>query len=163
MICRELDMEITPVVVSILCSAIIAFIGWHILFKNAKKLASRSETYTIISSINSLLKEVKKASDDFWLKKKNNDSPIAYDTFVALKLREVQDLLKVLSGRHLDSEDGAKTIFPVRSACTLERTKALKITDDQERAKILRSIYGVISSCEAEVYKAFEKKYPPLN
>ena len=112
MICRELDMEITPVIVSILCSAIIAFIGWHILFKNAKKLASRSETYTI---------------------------------------------------RHLNSEDGAKAIFPVRSACTLESTKALKITDDQERAKILRSIYGVISSCEAEVYKAFEKKYPPLN
>lgn len=155
-------MGLYPVIISVLCSAVIALIGWHVLFNNAKKLASRSETYTIISAINGLLKEVKKASDDFWLKKKNNDSPIAYDTFVALKLREVQDLLKILSGRHLSSEDGAKAVYPVRSACTLESTKASEMSDFQERAKILRGIYGVISICETEIYKAFEQKYPPL-
>ncbi|WP_165742808.1 hypothetical protein [Pseudoalteromonas sp. Z9A6] len=154
--------DIFPVLISVFCSITIALIGWNILFRNAKKLASRSETYTIISSVNSLLKEIKEASDSYWLRKENNDSPVAYDTFVALKLREVQGLLKILSNRHLSSEDGARAIYPIRSACTLNSTKASTISNEKDRATILRGIYGVVSVCEREIYDAFEKKYPPL-
>lgn len=149
--------------ISVLCSAAIALIGWQVIFRNAKKLASRSETYVLISSINSLLKDIKSASDKFWLQKENNDSPIIYDTLVGLKLREVQDLLSILNKRHLSSEDGAKSISRVRSACTLQSTKALTITSPSERAKILRGIYGVISVCETDIYDTFSSKYPPLS
>lgn len=150
------------VFISVICSAIIALIGWQVIFRNAKKLASRAESYSIISNINSRLNDIKEASDEFWLDTETKKTPLSYDTLVALKLREVQGLLKTLENRHISSQDGPKSVSQVRRACTLNSTKTNEITDSEERAKILRGIYAIISVCENEVYNSFSNKYPPL-
>lgn len=154
--------NLLPVLISVICSVLIAITGWLILFRNAKRLASRSETYSLVNNINDLLSDIKNASDEFWLKEENNDSPIIYDTYVGLKLRDIQELIKIIKIRHLPISDYKTSIFQIRMACTLNSTKASNMSSSQDRAQILRGIYAVISVCETGVYESFSKQYPPI-
>jgi hypothetical protein len=149
------------VFISVACSATIALIGWNVLFSNAKKLASRSESYTLVTKANDILKEIKKESDDFWLDESKEKSPIMYDTSIALKLREVQQILKILGNREVSCSDVSKTIYQVRRACTLSSPKIQTMDSEEDKAVILRAIYGVIAVCENEIYTSFMAKYPP--
>lgn len=148
------------VAVSAVCSAIIALIGWTVLFRNAKKLSSRAETNAIVSSCIGIFKDINDLSEEFWLDKKYNKSPFKYDSTVGIKIKNVQNLFSVLASRNIELTDGSKAIIPIRQACTLKSHKVGSLTDSQ-KARELQNINNEIIKCEKEIYAAFECKYPP--
>lgn len=49
-----------------ICSALLAIFGWKVVYKNARKLASRNETHTLITQIISQLDEVVNEAIQVW-------------------------------------------------------------------------------------------------
>lgn len=70
-----------------LAGLFIALIGWRVAYKNSIRLATRSESKSIIDSVSKLVIEISDLSIDFWL---NKSSPIDASTPVVHKKKEMK-------------------------------------------------------------------------
>lgn len=147
-----------PILISVLCSALIAIVGWNVLFKNAKKLASRSETYSVVSSTMSLLYELLDISENFWLSEKYKNSPRFYDTIIAIKLRNIQNLLGILCQRDLELGNTTSVVVKIRRSCTLQ-SNAIATLSDVNKIKQLQNINSIIIQLEDDIYRAYIGKH----
>lgn len=139
-----------------LCAVII---GWGVIYRNAKKLASRNEVHTFSTSINVTLKEIESLSEDFWFKSIYNNSPASYEMLVISKIKIVQSKLNFFSKNRISVKDADELIFKLRSSCTKDSSEISGLTHAEKRA-CMNKVINALSILEFAVSTAITNKYP---
>ncbi|BCV49594.1 hypothetical protein [Shewanella algae] len=103
-----------------LVMASLVLIGWKVIYNNAKKIASRNETYSVSNQILSILSDIQKMSESFWIRDEFNENPQFYELLVLSKTKQISSKIKVLKGRNVDVYDINRLVFPIRKSCTLD-------------------------------------------
>ncbi|MGL4747607.1 MAG: hypothetical protein ACRCYF_07730, partial [Shewanella sp.] len=159
-----------------LVSICLVFFGWRVAYNNAIKLATRSESKSIIDSISKLVTEISDLSLDFWLNKssvndeksdgserddnsrvKENQSAIFVWNVLA-KAQQVYKLSKILKVRGLSVPDDL--LSTVHEKATLDCETAYKMKPEE---RIVRA-QEIINACMQDIeclYESFQKQHPP--
>jgi hypothetical protein len=136
---------------------LIVIVGWKVLFKNAQKISSRSETFNIISALAKTQEEILQLSQDFWLGDNLNSQN--FHCLVLGKIKVVKSNLILLEDRYLIIPKKSTLITAIRSSCLLDCERIGEIGPTARRiqfGKILNSLH----SLENEINKSFHSKYP---
>ncbi|MCS6153649.1 hypothetical protein G3465_12170 [Shewanella baltica] len=141
-------------------SAILIFIGWRVVYTNAKKLATRSETYAINSRITTLLTDIQKLAEEFWFKSQFNDQPQHYDLLMLAKIKLLGAKLDMLKNRKIDIYEIERQKFPLRKACTY-RSFDINTLSDAEKREQVDGILQVITSIEMKIDEKLTSTFPP--
>ncbi|WP_243770426.1 hypothetical protein [Enterobacter kobei] len=154
----------------------IALLGWRVAYNNSKRLATRSESKSIIDSVSKLVIEISDLSIDFWLNKsspidhcldpgqknkeranKINQSSI-YLFNVLAKAQQIAKLAEVLHLRGLSIPDNL--LSTVMEKTTLDCETAYQLDSE------LRTIRSqeIVSACMQVVHalhETFQFYHPP--
>ncbi len=141
-------------------SILFVLVGWQVIYNNAKKLASRSETYAIVNRLITLLSDVQKLSEEFWLKAEYNDNPQNYDLLILSKTKLISTKLETLKSRGVNIYELQRLVFPLRKACTFNSYNIEKLSEDTKRAEV-DEILTSISNFEKQLDSKMTSLYPP--
>ncbi|WP_345854213.1 hypothetical protein [Shewanella algae] len=141
-------------------SALLVFVGWIVLYRNARKLASRNEAFTFASRINAKLKEISDLSEDFWLKGTYNNDPQVYEFLTLSKIKSLNLKLKIMEERQLKLNDNSKYLFDIRRACTYSASNISKLSLPKKREE-MSNILDALDVLESELDKLLKTKFPP--
>ena len=150
--------------------------GWRVAYKNSIKLATRSESKSLIDSVSKLVNDISDLSIDFWLNKSssigdgNNDEQMqkeilikanqssSYLFNVLAKALQITKISEVLALRGLLIPDNL--LASVLEKTTLDCETAYKMNDavrTQRTQEIVSSCTDVIHA----LYKTFQHYHPP--
>lgn len=152
-------MSLAPLIPTVI-SILFVLVGWKVVYNNAKKLASRSETYAIVNRLITLLNDVQKLSEEFWLKAEYKETPQNYDLLVLSKTKLISAKLDTLKGRGIDIYELQRLVFPLRKACTLNSYNIDKLSEDAKREQV-DGILVSISNFEKQLDSKMTSLYPP--
>lgn len=141
-------------------SVLLIFIGWKVVFNNAKKIASRNETYAIVNRIITLLGDIQKLSESFWLQAQFQEQPQYYDLLALSKIKLIRSKLEILENRRVDINDIQTLIFPIRKACTINSYKIASLSENEKREQI-QSILNATSEFETLLDEKMKTIFPP--
>ncbi|NWC65164.1 hypothetical protein [Cedecea sp. P7760] len=154
----------------------IALFGWRVAYKNSIRLATRSESKSIIDSVSKLVIEISDISIDFWL---NKSTPIAdsgdievqkkeqsiktnqsssYLFNVLAKAQQVSKLSDVLALRGLSIPDNL--LSTVLEKTTLDCETAYQL-DSEVRTVRSQEIVSACMQVIHALYETFQFYHPP--
>ncbi|WP_372941756.1 hypothetical protein [Shewanella sp.] len=139
-------------------AATIVIIGWQVVYNNGKKLASRNETYSIANQISTLIADIQKISESFWLKGEFNDNPQFYELLVLSKIKLIHSKVKLLEKRSVEVYKVSRLIYPIRRSCTFDIHNIESQTLDFKREhieNILNSTLDFAQSLDEQMQNAF--------
>lgn len=154
----------------------IALFGWRVAYKNSIRLATRSESKSIIDSVSKLVIEISDLSIDFWLNKsspigtcvdegemrsevaKKENQSASYLFNVLAKAQQISKLSEVLALRGLSIPDNL--LSTVLERTTLDCERAYQISSE------LRTVRSqeIVSACMQVIhalYETFQFYHPP--
>ncbi|NUU67048.1 hypothetical protein HQN64_13145 [Enterobacteriaceae bacterium BIT-l23] len=154
----------------------VALIGWRVAYKNSIRLATRSESKSIIDSVSKLVIEISDLSIDFWLNKsspidanidaeqKNKeirakvDQSSSYLFNVLAKAQQISKLSEVLSLRGLSIPDNF--LSTVLEKTTLDCETAYQM-DHEFRTERSQEIVSACMNVIHKLYETFQFYHPP--
>jgi hypothetical protein len=145
---------------STLIAATLVLIGWRVLYNNAKKIASRNETFAITNRITVLLTEIQNNSEDFWLKGAFKEQPQYYELLILSKIKQISAKLKLLENRKINTYELNRLIFPIRRDCTMTAPIAVNLKDEEKREQ-LEAILDSTLKLENQLDITMQQTFPP--
>lgn len=142
-----------------LVSIFLVIIGWNIIYRNAKKLATRTETKSLLDDAMTILSGIEKVSIDYWLSGRKNR--IESEQFILLtnaKLLTFVNRLKFLEKRNIDIKvvNLAKLSTLITNDC--EDVDRRSNEDNRERVQLLLEL---LNDIHEKLYDDFHKLYKP--
>lgn len=150
-----------PAIVSILTLAIsvgVIYTGWHVLFNNAKILATRNETYGLITQTSSLLEELTNSAIVIWSTENASANLQLQASSQVAKVQQFKRKLDLLQQRGLQI-DVSSNLKRLRKAITLDIERVDTVSVVKKESKI-KDIHFYSSELTHTLYQAFIKKYP---
>lgn len=153
----------TDVIVPLLPLATIgvAFLGWAVLIRNTRRIASRSETYTVVQSLLSVLDKIESEAREYWLKNAESwtkEKSASYVAQIADSIEFVRLLSEVARDRSVVF-DVVGSLGQVRQSLTLDAERLSTLDRDQRTAKV-SSASADIRDLRRHCYRAFMTMYP---
>lgn len=150
-------MSNIPVVLSLL-GPLLVLAGWKVVFYNARRIATRSESKSIIDNLVKIVNEITEISVSYWVPKESDESQ-KYLLSVSAKSSQFQHYINVLGNRGviLDSD----LLSRIADDATLDAEYASSMTADQRVEKA----HLVVESCMTglnHIFTRFEIAYPPV-
>lgn len=148
-----------------ICSALLAIFGWKVVYKNARKLASRNETHTLITQIISQLDEVINEAIQVWSDQTNSDEIAIKSAVLTAKIHKLKRKVNLLKQRDI-TESFASEIIELRQAITLNiesKPQLASMEAKQRELKITSRVNDIIaasSNLHDRLYLLFYQKYP---
>ena len=159
-------------------SVFLVLIGWRVAYKNAVRLATRSETKSLIDAISKLVNEISDLSIDYWLNKSNRNVEINEKKIKGLskrtsgastesslflmlllaKVAQVSKLVDILKTRGLDVQD--MLLSNVYEKASLDCEFSYKFTK-HDRAVRAQEVMDSCMSVIQGLYDTFQKSHPP--
>ncbi len=150
--------------------------GWRVAYKNSIKLATRSESKSLIDSVSKLVNEISDLSIDFWLNKssaigddqndeqkqkeiiiKTNQSS-SYLFNVLAKAQQITKISEVLAVRGLLIPDNLLSTVLEKATLDCETAFMMELSLRTQRTQeIVSSCMGVIHG----LYETFQRYHPP--
>ncbi|PKF60643.1 hypothetical protein CW745_14020 [Psychromonas sp. psych-6C06] len=137
-------------------SASLVLIGWKVLYGNAKRISSRSETHALYQQASTLLYDIEELSEGFWLKGNYNDSPSTFEMLALNKIKRLNQILSRLKQRDIPLDI---TAFVLRRVCTLHSYSIQKQSENEKRLH-LESTHTQLNEIEQKISDSILKKYP---
>lgn len=161
-----------------LVSLLLVLIGWRVAYKNAVRLATRSESKSLIDAISKLVNEISDLSIDYWLNKSNKKSDTddrkirglskktrgaspessLFLMLLMAKVAQVSKLVEILKTRGLDVQD--TLLANVFEKATLDCEFSYKFSK-QDRAIRAQEVMASCMSVIQGLYDTFQKSHPP--
>ncbi|WP_079226135.1 hypothetical protein [Citrobacter werkmanii] len=154
----------------------LGLIGWRVAYNNSVKLATRSESKSIIDAISKLVIEISDISSGFWLnqisqpkiraskhrllrlQKDRTKSSVSYLLTILAKAQQVSKLICILESRGLHIPDGL--LSSVLEKATLDCEAAHKLSDAERPVKAQEVIDACMGVIEA-LHTSFQRYHPP--
>jgi len=142
-------------------SFFLVFIGWWVVYQNAKRLATRSETKGYVDELLKLVSEIEKSAVDYWLADaEKRTSSRNFEMLMLAKLSVLDHKISFLKARQLEIDDIDEQFSRLCESILLdcEQANQLPIDDSIGHANQVLASGGVIHST---LYQKFIEKYPP--
>ncbi|WP_297207407.1 hypothetical protein [uncultured Pluralibacter sp.] len=161
-----------------LTSIVLVFVGWAVTYNNSVKLATRSESKSLVDSLCKLIHEISDISIEYWLNKSHKQKNInrkngirqtvkhfddgtqsrLFVMNVFAKMNQSVKYIELLDGRgiHID-----KSVFPLfLSKVTLDCEKSISLSP-QERAARVQEILAYSQESMNHIYTVFQNHHRP--
>lgn len=162
-----------------LASIVLVFIGWAVTYNNSAKLATRSESKSLVDALSKLLNEVSDLAIDYWLDRCKSPKPViknmngikiktkikhdeaSSQMFIMTVFTKINQSIKYIElldarGIHIDNLFIADFLTKV----TLDCETAHNMTQ-QERASRVQEILSLSSEVMNQVYSQFQNNHLP--
>ncbi|HBU6575460.1 hypothetical protein [Citrobacter amalonaticus] len=172
-----LDLVAQNMWVFSLASIVLVFIGWAVTYNNSAKLATRSESKSLIDSLCKLVNDISDISIDYWLNKsqankkscKNKhgiriihtgDDSVSqlFIMNIFAKMNQAVKYIELLEGRGIKFD---KKVLPMLlSKVTLDCEDAAKMTQAKRAARV-QEILAISQDTMNHIYITFQNNHPP--
>lgn len=137
------EAAIASIIVSLMIfimSAMLVMVGWEVIYKNGKKIASRNEMFSRKTAVFNELTLLTNEAVTFWEGDKLNESECLVKTSVFIaKTQSVKNRIKMMQDLGLVADIDA-SIRDLRKSITLDAEQAYKVEPDQKHEKIFQII-----------------------
>lgn len=142
-------------------SASLVLIGWWVIYRNAKKLATRNETKSLIDSTISTIDTLESISLDYWLasRKERIDTDV-YESKILAKIISLNNKLSLLNQRKLTVSSNA--LANLHSKLLLNDEQADRMSKEDKQLRV-NEILESTRCIEIELYNAFHAAYKPTH
>lgn len=144
--------------INILIPTILVLIGWRILYLNAKKLATRSESKAILDSIVKMYEELDKLAVDFWLGEVDKQDPQSYLMLVMAKFETLNNRNTDLHKRNVDIDKSVLNNY--YSALTLN-CEYIKNISQSDCTVYTQNILDLSRKNISALYENYNHTYKP--
>lgn len=136
------------------------YCGWKVLYKNAKRIATRNETFSLISSCLSRIDDLCNSSVNYW---SANDSEHLVMLMKSKQLeQEINSLkqnLKLISSRNINI-NFSRYIRKLRQAITLDAQNKNLVTQTAIQIKV-EDIYFYSENIKSHIIEEFQNIHSP--
>ncbi|EFE98278.1 hypothetical protein [Serratia odorifera] len=159
-------------------SIVLVFIGWRVVYGNAKRLATRSESKSLIDATSKLVNEISDLSIEYWLRKSKETSgaktksghikgsskatasneSMLYVMNIMAKISQASRYIEILKKRGLELDDKHLAMICEKATLDCETASRLSISSCALRA------HETMAACLdtlASMYGSFENCHPP--
>jgi hypothetical protein len=144
-----------------IASILLVIIGWNIIYYNAKRIATRNESKSIVDDAVKIIDDIEKTTTEYWLS--GRKARIESSIYLILALSKITTLygrLDILKRRGLDTSSLSMAMLVEHM--TLDCEKVDQISDEAKRSQMelfLESSNRFVDN----LYLTFEKRYAPAN
>ena len=142
-------------IVGLFASSGMIVLGWKILYKNAKKIATRNETYALVLKAHDAIRQAQSMGHDFWCGKVDDLSK-AKSRILLHQVGIIGDIFDVLEVRGIKVNDVA--MAQLRNAITLDAESPDRV-DEEKAIKKIDAIAQYSSELQEALYKEFLDSY----
>ncbi|EKN4696361.1 hypothetical protein [Yersinia ruckeri] len=140
-------------------SLICIFVGWGVVYRNAKRLATRSESKTAIDNLIKVVNEISDIGITYWLSTgASHMSSHHYEMTIMSKISQSFEFMKVLAGRGVKLDDKFLADLSEKTTLNCEKVTIMSADSRTEKSQL---ILGVAMGFISHSFELFEKKYPP--
>lgn len=141
-------------------SLLTVFVGWKVVYKNAKKIASRSESKAISDHLIKLINETIDLAVNYWMDSnlKTNVDSLKFSLAVSAKVTQVDDFIEILSRRGIVIDHSNLADFSTSVTLDSELHSSISQNDKAERCQACVDDGMRLIS---HIYTCFEKQHPP--
>lgn len=140
----------------------VTIIGWFIVYKNARRLATRSETKSFIDDLMKLVTEIEKAAVDFWLAEVDKRTEHRHHEMLMLaKLGLLNQKIELLQERSIVIDELVEHVGLFHEGILLDCEQVSSMSLD-DRINKANDVLGYGKEIQTSLYKKFAKKYPPV-
>ncbi len=140
-------------------SIILVIIGWRVIYNNAKKLATRTETKSLIDEVIKLTNELEGITIDYWLSGRKNR--IESDLFTLLTSAKIETLtarLTLLKRRQINLKKKSLSYMVTYMDLDCEKVDSISIDKKREKVHLFLSYKNELID---ELYTVYEEVYEP--
>jgi hypothetical protein len=142
-----------------LISSILIITGWIVLFSNAKKIASRAETKSIIDLIVNKTDTLSVYATKYWLSNDaSRETPVTYELQFMNQISQICGLMNILPSR------GISVSFEEIQELILKGTlncESIKKNSPEQRQITAHEINSASILCIENLYKTFQEIHKP--
>ncbi|MGK3131158.1 hypothetical protein ACCW76_18360 [Pantoea sp. C8B4] len=146
-------------ILSILSPALV-LLGWKVVFFNAKRIATRSETKSVVDSSVKLVNEIAELSVGYWVPKvQRDDDHRKFLLSVLAKSSQLQRYINILKNRGVILD--MSLLSSIADDATLDAEYASGLEDSLREVKA----QTVVETCMGgvlHIFQKFEEVYPPI-
>lgn len=144
-----------------LISFFTVLIGWWVVYQNAKRLATRSETKGFVDELMKATSEMEKVAVEYWLAgRKERAEPRNYEMLMLAKLKQFDQKISLLKQREINT-DGIVDISGVFQESILLDCESADHMSLDERIDRANNVLAYGGSLQTHLYTLFIEKYPP--
>ncbi|MGO2334310.1 hypothetical protein [Providencia sp.] len=144
-----------------LISIILVFFTWSMVYVNATKISSRTETKSINDEVIKMINKINESALSFWSAKKGSITKNELSLFRVCISSEILKLLKyneILSVRDLGISTEALAEFNDIVTLDCESMLVGKLSDTEIESK-LNGIISISAQMQIDLYKQYERVY----
>ncbi|HDG1685461.1 TPA: hypothetical protein PFE28_001393 [Kluyvera cryocrescens] len=160
-------------------SILLVFIGWKVTYSNSARLATRSESKSLVDALAKIVNDIADLSIDFWLNKcqssqgdtvekhgikmqckikQNKSTHRLFEMNVFAKMNQAYKYIGLLEARGVVFDNSWLSLYPEKVTLNCESAYKMEIS---KRAACVQEILGVSQSTMNMLYEAFQKNHPP--
>ncbi|MBL0460807.1 hypothetical protein [Aeromonas dhakensis] len=140
---------------------LLVLIGWRVVYQNAKRLATRSETKGFIDDMMKQVSEMEKLAVDFWLaSRKERTEPRNYEMLMLAKLSLLNQKIGLLNDRKIETADVIIQVGLLQDGMLLDCERADQMSLDERSGKA-HEVLSCGKEIQTSLYRQFTTKYPP--
>lgn len=143
---------------SIIISVTFIVVGWAVLYRNAQKLATRSETKSILDTAFVALQSITDSSMHFWMAEPVNKSIAEYEMNMRYMFTKLSQSIDLLNQRGLEID--SVQVSDLLDTCTLNCEKRSDIKF-KERMLLSNTIAADSINLYQDLMNSFHKTYKP--
>lgn len=146
-----------------LVSISLVLIGWRVVYNNARRIATRSETKSFIDELMKLISESEKQAVDYWLAgRKDRTEPRSYEMLMLAKVALISHKLELIGKRGLVTTQLDELLGLFQDSITLNCEDADRVSLD-ERISRANEVIASGKALHSELYQQFSNRYPPFH
>ncbi|MGR5390822.1 hypothetical protein [Vibrio crassostreae] len=137
----------------------LVIVGWGIIYRNAKKLATRTETKSFIDEVTKQLAVIETNCVDYWLSGRTRR--VETDEYILIfnaSLMTLNSKLDLLFKRNIDAT--CVDLAELSTLATYQCEDVDSMTSEAKRAKV-QSLLDCINTMHVDLYKEFQRLYKP--
>lgn len=138
-------------------SALMIIIGWSVVYRNAKKISSRNETFTIINRVADHLRSIEEKTVKFYSHGYKNQAPALWYSDISLHLESIREHLHLLNLRGIDP--GINHLANLREHASLRCEEAEKM-DHEEKILMLHELKAASANLLGILHRKFQDQHP---
>ncbi|MCD9506559.1 hypothetical protein [Photobacterium phosphoreum] len=143
-----------------LLSLLFVIIGWCVVYYNAKRLATRSETKSLIDGVISITSELEKLTIDYWLS--GRKTRIGTEEFLLISSSKIESLgsrLKIIQRRGINIT--SFNLSKISMYMTLNCENVDQSKPENNRIQMQNFLSELNQSIE-NIYDEFHRNYRPI-
>lgn len=146
-----------------LVSISLVLIGWRVVYNNARRIATRSETKSFIDELMKLISESEKQAVDYWIAgRKDRTEPRTYEILMLAKVALISHKIDLVEQRGLVTGQLVELLGMFQDSITLNCEDADRAGLD-ERIERANEVIASGRALHSELYKQFSTRYPPFH